>query len=162
IAGADGVLVGGRPPPVAASAGPADQQHAHAGLPEDPERLPLARVEHRIFVDDLTVGRDAQELAPARTAIVLHLGTETVGRLGSVHGEPRVTARDRQLVESIAETPGGASAERRQGGARPGVFHVRSHRGSVTSRAWILQGNRLRLRTTRAPRRIYEPDTRRP
>ena len=144
------MLVSGGPAPVAAPAGSADEQHAHARLPQDPERLPFAGVELGILVDHLTVGRDAQELAPARPSVVLHLGPQAVRRGRAVQAEPRVTARRGELVETIAEAPGRASAERREGGSRPGVFDARIHRGSVTSRAWILQGNRLRLRSGRA------------
>src|SRR5439155_22357920 len=103
-------------PPIAAAAGSAHEQHAHAGLPEDPERLPLARVELGILVDHLPVGRNAQELAPARASVVLHLGPEAVGRTRPVQAEPRVAARRREFVEAIAEAPGRASAERREGG----------------------------------------------
>src|SRR5215831_12686271 len=152
VAGTDGVLVRHGPPPVAAAARAADEQHAHAGLPKDPERLPLARVEHGIFVDHLPVRRNAQELAAARAAVVLHLGPETIGRGRPRKTEPRVAARRREFVEAIAEAPGRAAAERRQSGARASVIHAsihgRTHRGSVTSPAWILQGNRLRLRSS--------------
>src|SRR5262249_49586035 len=155
VAGTAGVLARGGPPPVAAAAGAADEQHAHAGLPEDPERLPLARMQHGIFVDHLPVRRNAQELAAARAAVVLYLGPETVGRERPGKAEPRVAARGREFVEAIAQAPGRAAAERRDDGARAGVAHAwvhgRAHRGSVTSPAWILQGNRLRLRSSWRP-----------
>src|SRR5262249_57553516 len=101
-----GVLVRHGPPPVAAAARAADEQHADAGLPEDPERLPLARVEHGIFVDHLPVRRNAQELAAARAAVVLHLGPETIGRRRPRKTEPRVAPRRRQFLEATAEAPG--------------------------------------------------------
>src|SRR5438132_1093266 len=125
----------------------------------------------RVLVDHLTVRRDAQELSPARPAEVFDLRTEAVRRAGPMNGESRVTARGRELVEAIAEAPGGASAERRERGARARVFDARvesreaarlsgAHRRSVGEAGAEVKENVARLDSLGKPAKVAERSTR--
>jgi len=73
-----------------------------------------------------------------------------------MNGEPHVTARGRELVEAIAEAPGGASAERRERGAGARVFHARVHRGSVGEARTEVKGNLARLDSPGKPAKVAE------
>src|SRR2546426_7942135 len=165
IAGTDAALVARRAAPVAASAGAADEQNAHAGFPQDPERLPLAGAEQGILVVDLTVGRNAQELAPARPPIVLPLWAEPVRRARPADAVLFVAPRRSELVEPVAEAPRRTSAERREGGAGASIFLARvetaeasgpsgAHRGSVGDAGAEVKGNLPRLDSLRKPAKV--------
>src|SRR5439155_11657226 len=135
VAGADGGLVAGGAPPVAAPARPPDQQDPHPGLPEDPERLPLAGAEEWVLVHHLAIRRDAEELAPARRPIVLHLGPDAIRRPRAMDGEALVAQRRREGVEAVAEPPRRAAAERGDGRARPLVRDGRVEAREAPARA---------------------------
>jgi len=84
-----------------------------------------------------------------------------------VDGEPRVTARRRELVEALAETPRGTPAECREGGARARVLHARveireracrsgAHRRSVGEGGAEVKGNLARLDSLGKPAKVAD------
>src|SRR5262249_30844048 len=117
-------------------AGAADQKDPHPRVPEDPERLPLAPAEERVLTGDLAVGRDPEELATARRAVVLDLGTQTVGRARPMNPDARVPLRRRDLVKAIAEAPHGASAQ----GGDPRMWALVRHARVETAEAPVVAG----------------------
>ena len=158
ISGADGILLGGRPPPVTAPARASDEEHPHSRPPENPERLPLAPAKEWVLVDDLAVGRDAQELPPARRPVVLHLRAQPVRRSRTVDAEPDVSLRRGHLVEAVAEAPRGAAAQGCDLGARALVGDTRVESAETA----VLPGARVTGRVGKSGRAHADQGGRRP